>query len=341
MGESRDVAHSAGVVGEHPGGQPRQHGGAESAAAFALAQLAVEMVLGQDPFGELRQPRIEVAKGFEHQRHAFAERDGASRAGDRSVEIVAAQAFHAQPLRLEPEVALEERRLGAAHLEQRLDGLVGDVVGDVAHRDRRSVAAQADALVVPIAHAVGVELAEHRRLLAVDAVELAVHARAQRRVGREGVAHQLVAVQPPPLAVHFELELVAVGEHRVDGEHGADAVGVLEVDELLRALVEREGSRAPQVAQVMQEVVVGGDRAHQPLGVLVRELLPPQAQEEQPVLGLGERLLGAIAEGERLRRLGVGGEPERGVRADERHRLEHALASAQHLDHQRARHVGR
>ena len=109
-------------------------------------------------------------------------------------------------------------RVLARHLEQHLDGAVGDVVVEVAHGDRGGVAAQPDLLVVPVAHDVGVDLAEDVRLLRVDPVELRGRRPPAARAGGEGVAHQLVAGELAALAVHLEGELEAVGEHRVEGD---------------------------------------------------------------------------------------------------------------------------
>ena len=93
---------------------------------------------------------------------------------------------------------MEERRVLAADVEQRLDRRVGDVVGDVAHLERRGVAAQLDVLVVPVAHPMGVELAEQRGLLAEDPMELPVGRRALFGSRREDPRHQLVAGQLGP-----------------------------------------------------------------------------------------------------------------------------------------------
>ncbi len=100
------------------------------------------------------------------------------------------------------------------------------------------VAAHADLLVVPVAHPVDVDLPQDVGFLRVDPVQLLIGRGAQVRLGRESVAHQLVAGEAQALAIHLQVELQTVGEHRVERHHGADAVLVLGVDDLLGLLVE-------------------------------------------------------------------------------------------------------
>ena len=74
--ERRHVAHPAGVVDQHPGREARQDRGAESAAALALADLAVEVVLGEHPLRHLREARMEVVEGLQHRAHRVGVLDG-------------------------------------------------------------------------------------------------------------------------------------------------------------------------------------------------------------------------------------------------------------------------
>ncbi len=147
----------------------------------------------------------------------------------------------------------------------------------------------------------------------VDPVELSVGRPPEVRARREGIAHQRVAGERLLLAVDVERVLEPVGEHRVERQDAADAVGVLEVDELLGALVEGERPRPPEVAQEVAVVGVLVARRQEPLGLVVLEPLPPELEEEDPVLVAGDHLVDPVAEGLRRARLGVGREPERGI----------------------------
>ena len=55
--------------------------------------------------------------------------------GNRSVDIVAADALHTQPARFEAEVALEDAGVALADFEQGIDHLIRDVVCQVAGGD--------------------------------------------------------------------------------------------------------------------------------------------------------------------------------------------------------------
>ncbi len=259
---------------------------------------------------------MEIVERLEHGAHGVAVGDLAVRGGQGGIEVVPAQPVHPQPLGLEPEVALEEGRVLARDVQQHLDRPVRDVVVEVAHGDGGGVAAQPHLLVVPVAHPGGVDLAQDVGFFRVDAVELLVGRGPQVGVGREGVAHQLVAGELLDLAVDLQIELQAVRQHREQGVHGVDAVLVLDVDDLLVFLVERIGLEAPQVLEVVPVVGVLGLAGQQAPSLVVGKAAPPEGEEDLAVGGLGGGLLHAVAEGQGLLAAGVGVEPERGVARD-------------------------
>ena len=316
VGQGRHVAHPAGEVDQHPRCVAGEHGVAEGAAALALADLAVEVALGKDPLSVFRKLGVEIVERLQHRADGVGVVDLAVGAGERGVEVVAPELREAQPTGLQPEVALEEADVLARGLQQHLDGAVGDVVVQVAHGEGGGVAAQHHLLVVPVARHVGVDLAEDVRLAGVDPVELPVGGLALVRLGGEGVAHQLVAGELPLLAIHRQLELQTVGEHRIEGEDGFGARLVLDVDDLLGLLVERMGLEAPQVLEVLAVVAVLALGRQQAPGLLVGEVAPPEGEEEIAVVRLRHRLPHAVAEGQRLLAAGVRVEPERGVAVD-------------------------
>ncbi len=250
---------------------------------------------------------MELAEGGQHRGDRLGVGHLAVGADERRVEVVAAEPVEAQPAGLEPEVAAEEVGVLGHHVEQHLDGAVGHVVGEVARRDGRGEPPHLDVLVGPVAHPVHVDLAEDRGLALVHPVDLAVGGLAQVGARRQRVAHQRVAGQGLPLAVDLDRELQPVGEHRVEGEGAADAVGVLQIDDLLDPLVEGERLEAAEVGQEVPVVAGAGQQGH---GLLVAERLPPQLEEQHAVEIAGGHLLEAVAVALGGPRPGVGREPE-------------------------------
>lgn len=164
---------------------------------------------------------------------------------------------------------------------------------------------------------------------------------AQVRIGVVEQAAHLAFGQGLLLAVHLDVEFEAVGEHRVEGQDRVDAVGVLGVDDLLAALVERVGLETPQVEQVMAEVrflLSAVDGGQQAFGLFLPELLPPQLEEQDAVVELGQHLADVIAEADRRRRLGVGAEPEVGVAPEDVDLIDHVLELAHDVEELRRRH---
>jgi hypothetical protein len=78
-----------------------QHGGAEGAAAFAFARLAVDVVVVEDALHVARHAGVEVLEGVQHHLSGVGVVDLAVGCRQRRVDVVAAQLVHAQPLRFE------------------------------------------------------------------------------------------------------------------------------------------------------------------------------------------------------------------------------------------------
>ena len=329
--QSRHVAHAARIVDQHPGREAGEDGGAEGAAALALADLAVQVAFGEQPLGQGGEARVERLEGLEDRARRFREGDVAVGGRERRVHVVAAQAVHAEPAGLHPEVALEQRGVLARGLEQRLDGRVGNVVVGVAHGDGRGVAAQDHLLVMPVAHAVDVDLAEDGRFLGIDAVQLPVGGGAQLGVGREGVAHQRITGELLGDALDLQREFQPVGEHRVERQESADAIVIFDIDDLLGFLVQRVGLEAAQVEQIVAEIAEGGLLRQESRGFLIGQAAPPESEEEDAVGRRGRHLPdpGAEREGVLVARVGV--EPERGIAGQPMRLLDDLLIPAEEV----------
>ena len=130
----------------------------------------------------------------------------------RSVQVVAAQPIHPQPARLEAEEALEDPHPVTTDLQQGLDHIIGQVVGQIARGHRRGEAAQLYILVAPVAHQRLVELAEHAFVVLIDAQELAVGGLAHFGPGVDPIGFQLAPGELQVLPVDRHPERVAVGK---------------------------------------------------------------------------------------------------------------------------------
>jgi hypothetical protein len=161
------------------------------------------VVLVEDALDQRGHVRREGRVAVHHHLHGGRELEGLVRRRQRRVDVVAAELGQSQPLRLELEVALEQRYVLAAHGEQRIDHLVGQVIFQVARPDRGSIAAQFLAFGVPIAGAVDIHLRQHDGILLVDAEQFPIGALAH--IGRGAVEEggQLVARHRLRLAVHL------------------------------------------------------------------------------------------------------------------------------------------
>ncbi len=104
------------VVEQHPGGDIRVDGGAESPAALALAHLAVEMVICEHAFRHLGEARVELAEGLQHLGSGFGILVRFFGFGDRRVDIITAQFFHAEEFCFELEETFEHGGVFAAGL---------------------------------------------------------------------------------------------------------------------------------------------------------------------------------------------------------------------------------
>ena len=226
-----------------------------------------------------------------------------------------------QPGRLEPEVAVEQDGVPLGRQRAALDRLVGDVVREVAHRDRRRVAAQLDVLGVPVAHAVGVDLRQHLRLALQHPPQLLVRrsrsaASAERKYD---ISSSRVSSFLTPSTSSWKVSRLVSIEN--SGEQPADAVGVLGVDELLGLLVERVAAEPALVLEEERDVGSGRGIGAERAGALLRQALPPQREEDDAVAERGELVVEPVAQRDRRLVLGVGREAQRGVSAQHRHLL--------------------
>ena len=156
---------------------------------------------------------MEAAERLEDALDGFVVFDGLARLGEGRVDVVALELFVAvllgQPSAFQLEVTLERAGVLLNHFEQRVDRFVRHVVGDVANVDRRTVAAQLDVLVVPVADAIDVHLGEHLAVVAIDPIELFIGRLSLFGIGRVGVGHQAVAGQRSnSLAFPFVISLL-------------------------------------------------------------------------------------------------------------------------------------
>jgi hypothetical protein len=185
---------------------------------------------------------------------------------------------------------MEDLRILARDLQQRIHRLIGDIVRQVADGHGAGELAQTDVLVVPVARACLVHLPEDRTVVTVHAIQFLVGFGAQVCIPALHVGHQLPACEFLRLAVHFELEHVAVRDGIVQGFQRAHTGHVLDVDDLLLRLAQRVWL---EVAHRLEVIAVIARFRHQAFGVGLVQFLPPQAEEQRAVLHLRRELLHA------------------------------------------------
>ena len=108
------------------------------------------------------------------------------------------------------------------------------------------------------------------------------------RIGAVGQLHQIGAGVIFGLTVNGHFEDIAVGDRAIQGLNGLSASDVFEVDDLFFRLGQRIGL---EVAHLAQPVLVFTAAFHQASGILVIEVLPPEAEEQGAVLVFGHELL--------------------------------------------------
>ncbi|SNQ51160.1 hypothetical protein FRACA_620009 [Frankia canadensis] len=306
VGESEHVTAPRGEVQHHIRVHRRDGGARERTAPFARPDGRVDPVLVEEPAGDPLHLRRERAERVEHQ---VAGLDptvvlvGVGGHGRRPV--VVGELRQAQDPGLEPVPALRDVVAAADRGDQRLDGFVGHLVGEVAARQPGRVAAQpvVDRLVVqqgvedvgPGAQTWG---QRRRDGLGGGAADLAVGGRqpAQRHV--EGLAvhrdrRDLLGEEPPP-----------------SPRPGDRLLG----EQLLLRLAEQVlpvAALHPQVVPGLVETV-GGEQS---LGRLVVQRGPFEAEEQQRGVDRGGALADLLQH-RAARRFGrVGGEAQRRVPA--------------------------
>ncbi len=194
---------------------------------------------------------------------------------------------------------------------------------------------------MPITNPVDVDLAEQLGFAVEHPEQLAVGGLAQLGPRRVGVALHLVARHRPLIAVDARPELESVGGQRVDGQQCLDAVGVLQVDHLLAALVEAELAQPSQVCQVVVVVRLVGQRRQQPVGGRRVQLLPPQGEEQRAVGQGGQRVTHPAAQRQRPLRAGVRGEVQHREARQQIHALDQHVEAAQRIDQRLRRQIAR
>ena len=291
----QDTAPLARVVHEHVRVDVRDGGRAERARRLARPQRGVDPVALEEAGDDLARARVKVAESLEHGVARLVPGDGRRLALERGVAVVVVERVQPEQLRLEAVVALRDVVPRSQRLDQAVDGLVGDLVREVARRDPAWVRAQAIL----------------DRPLVEDGVE-DVGARAQARCERVGhglgdrPALALVAqlLQPGERLVERGLRPVdldaEVGDQLLEEAHPRAVAGdaLLGVQPLLRLgeHVRAVAALGAQDVRVVRERRVG----EQLLRAVVVDLDPLELEEQQ--LGLDRSPLLACALGERAAR---------------------------------------
>ncbi len=109
------------VVQEHPGGELGVHRQAKRAAALARADLAVDMPFLEEPPRQAGHLRVKGSKRIQDHLSRLGVLVGLFGLSNGRVDIVPAQGVQPQPAGLKPEVALEERRVLLADIQQGVD----------------------------------------------------------------------------------------------------------------------------------------------------------------------------------------------------------------------------
>ncbi len=163
----------------------RRHGrGAEGAASFGRPRRYVDPALADEATGDLAEPGRDRLEGLENDLAALVPADLLVVGADDGHPVVVGESLDPQQLGLGPIPASRQVVAAADRLDQRLNGFVGRLVGEVAGGQPVWIGAQA----------------VHGRLLLQQCVE-GIGARPQP--GLQGCSHRL-GDRPPPLPVRIE-----------------------------------------------------------------------------------------------------------------------------------------
>src|SRR5438876_7435326 len=196
-----DVPDVALEVQEHIRRQAGDYAVAEGPAELARTDRHVHVALLQHPAGQLRETRGKPAVRLEHPRSRGRERIPPAGLAEGRVDVVPAHLPDSAEPALDREIVLKDAGVPGTDGQQGLDRLLGHVVHEVAHRDRRAVLAQAQVLLLPVRHEGFVDLTDHVGVLREHPVQLTVGRLAHAGVRVAHVYEQVLAGERTGLAV--------------------------------------------------------------------------------------------------------------------------------------------
>ena len=123
------------IVDQHIWRLFRQEAPTERAAAFALADLAVNAVLVKDALGKFRHLGGETLEGIQDHVDGGIPIVGLFRSRQWRINIVTADLLHAEVLGFHLEVTLEDAHVFASHAQQSFHGFIRYIIAQVAGRD--------------------------------------------------------------------------------------------------------------------------------------------------------------------------------------------------------------
>ena len=143
VGERQHVAALARVVEQHVRVHARHGVGAERAAALGRAHRRVDPALVEEAPGGVAQHGGEGVEGAQHDVASVVPADLLVDLRDAGGAVVVGELVEAEELRLQLVPALRQLVGALDRLDERLDGLVAGLIGQVAARQPAGVAAQA------------------------------------------------------------------------------------------------------------------------------------------------------------------------------------------------------
>ena len=321
MRERHDVARAAEEVQEDIGMGTRHGRMRKGAGRLARPDGCVDPAFGEEPLDDLRHVRREAAIGFQHDAARLVPADDAVVvARQRRIAVPMVELLQAQPLRLQPVIAVRKR--GISRLDRAdhgRDHVVLEIVLEVAGRDRLGMAAPAvvDLLVL------GQRVVDQRES-ADRAVQPIPDRNGRRRaLGRIGVAQEVEGLghgQNPIVDREAHRRQRLVEEARPGGA-AADIFLVEQLFQLVRQLVRSKGAQIAQPGLPARQHRRGQFRRQH----LIRNPVDLEREEQCQRADAVQPFLHGLIEAADFRVVHVAGMEQPGIGADARQHFLHPL----------------
>ena len=135
--------------------------------------------------------------------------------------MIARHCPHLAHATLQPEVLLEDPTILGAHLQQRVDGFIGDIVAQVARADRRGESTERQVFALPVGHQGPIDFAQDVVIGGKDPEERMVGRLPLASVRMPHIGGEFFPREFLGAAIHGQRKAEAVGDHVVECMHGA------------------------------------------------------------------------------------------------------------------------